>query len=72
MKCTNCGSEKIQKNIKWGGKGNTGNVGLRYSLLGAATVYSDLCLDCGEIVRTYIMEDTDKDWQIKRIKNIKK
>ncbi|WP_227836056.1 hypothetical protein [Clostridioides sp. ES-S-0001-02] len=63
---------KFKKILNGGGKGNAGNVGLRYSLLGVATVYSDLCLDCGEIVRTYIMENTDEDWQIKRIKNIKK
>ncbi|HBF2562754.1 TPA: hypothetical protein KN211_001210 [Clostridioides difficile] len=24
--------------------------------------YSDLCLDCGEIVRTYIKGETDRNW----------
>ncbi|WP_227851808.1 hypothetical protein [Clostridioides sp. ES-S-0123-01] len=27
-----------------------------------STIYSDLCLDCGEIVRTYIKGKTDRNW----------
>nr|WP_207712546.1 hypothetical protein [Clostridioides difficile] len=27
-----------------------------------STIYSDLCLDCGEIVRTYIKDNTDRNW----------
>ena len=30
--------------------------------LSVAQVYSDLCLDCKSLVRSYIKEDTDKNW----------
>lgn len=46
-----------------------GYVGLKYkngtgffSLTEVVQVYSDLCLDCGAILRSYIKEDTDKNW----------
>ncbi len=65
MKCPNCGSENIEKGIAWGKSAEAGNVGLKYQafiLVGVVQVYSDLCLDCGEIVRSFIKEDTDKKW----------
>lgn len=68
MKCPYCGSERIEKGIAWGKSAETGNVGLKYSnggffsIVGVAQAYSDLCLDCKSIVRTYIKEDTDKEW----------
>ena len=46
----------------------TGNVGLKYKTggflgaVGVVQVYSDLCLDCRTIIRSYIKEDTDKEW----------
>lgn len=65
MKCPHCGSENIETGISWGQNAETGNIGLCYKkliIIGVAQVYADLCLDCGEIVRMYIKEDTDKKW----------
>ncbi|MBR0156152.1 MAG: hypothetical protein IJM20_01350 [Clostridia bacterium] len=66
MKCPYCGSEHIEEHISWGKTIDTGCVGLRYTRgtlwTGIAQVYSDLCLDCGAIVRSYIQEDTKKEW----------
>lgn len=65
MKCPFCNSERIEEGIAWGKSGEAGNVGLKYKqsfLLGVVQVYSDLCLDCKSIVRSYIKEDTDKEW----------
>ena len=68
MKCPYCGSERIETEIAWGKSVDTGNVGLKFkskgilSATGVAQVYSDLCLDCSTIVRTYIKEDTDRKW----------
>lgn len=69
MKCPYCGSERIEESVAWGKTAETGSVGLRYSAfggflapVGVVGVYSDLCLDCGSIVRSYIKEDTDKNW----------
>ena len=67
MKCPFCGSENIETDVAWGKTAEVGNIGLKYksSFMGAkavAQVYSDLCLDCGTIVRSYIKEDTDKKW----------
>ncbi len=68
MKCPYCGSERIEKGIAWGKSAETGNVGLKFNtggffcIVAVANVYSDLCLDCKTILRSYIKEDTDKDW----------
>ena len=69
MKCPYCESERIEQGIAWGQSAETGNIGLKYSsgtgffsLVGVAQVYSDLCLDCKSILRTYIKQDTDKNW----------
>ena len=65
MKCQYCGSEKIETSVAWGKSAETGNVGLKYKsgfLVGVVQTYSDLCLDCGSIIRSYIKEDTDKKW----------
>ncbi len=69
MKCPYCGSQRIEQSVAWGKSSETGNVGLKYgvgsglfSLTGVVQVYSDLCLDCKTILRTYIKEDTNKDW----------
>ena len=69
MKCPYCGSERIESCISWGQTAEIGNVGLKYSsskglfgFIGVAEVYSDLCLDCKSIVRSYIKEDTNKYW----------
>ena len=66
MKCPHCGSEKIDVGVVWGKTaGVPGNVGLLYKagiFVGTAQVYSDLCLSCGSILRTYIKEDPDREW----------
>ena len=67
MKCPYCGSERIEIGVAWGKTSQTGNVGLKnhtgmLGMVGVAEVYSDLCLDCKSIVRSYIKDDTDKDW----------
>lgn len=67
MKCPYCGSENIEEGIAWGKSAEAGNVGLKYKggFLGntvVAQVYSDLCLDCKTILRSYIKEDTDHEW----------
>ena len=73
MACPFCGSERIEIGIAWGKlEAKGGNVGLKYTNgkgliapLGVAQAYSDLCLDCKTILRTYIKEDTDKNWVYK-------
>lgn len=69
VKCPYCESERIEEGIAWGKSAEAGNVGLKYNLgkgmfsvSGVVQVYSDLCLDCKSILRTYIKEDTDKNW----------
>lgn len=65
MKCPYCGSERVEQGIAWGKSVETGNVGLKYRAfiaVGVVQAYSDLCLDCRSILRTYIKEDTDKQW----------
>ena len=67
MKCPKCGSERIETGITWGYAMSTGtSIGLKYkdTQWGSrkANVFSDLCLDCGTIVSTYIKDTTDKEW----------
>lgn len=66
MKCPYCGSERIEEGIKWSQEFEVGNVGLEYKLgiirCGTSQVYSDLCLKCGTIIRTYIKDNTNKEW----------
>lgn len=68
MRCPYCGSERIDFGVAWGKSAETGNVGLKYSkhgffgITGVAQVYSDLCLNCKSILRTYIKEETNKNW----------
>ncbi len=68
MKCPFCGSERIEEGIAWGQTAEVGNIGLQYvdgkviKIVGTKEAYSDLCLDCKTIVRTYIKGETDKQW----------
>lgn len=68
MKCPYCNSEHIEEGIAWGRSSESGSVGLKYNSPGffpvtmIAQAYSDLCLDCKSIIRTYIKEETDKAW----------
>ncbi len=59
MECKNCGSKNIKTNIMWGLFAHPGAVGLHFgnNLTGTTIpLYSDLCLDCGEVSRTFINE----------------
>ena len=74
MKCPFCGSERIEQGRAWGKTAETGNIGLEYTkgkgllpFTAVAEVYSDLCLDCKTIVRTYIKDDTGKNWITKSL-----
>lgn len=74
MKCPNCGSENIEIGILTTGGIYAETIGLKYigdgkldkvinkTLPVQSIIYSDLCLDCGEIVRTYIKDNTNKKW----------
>ena len=69
MKCPYCGSTKIEVGIAWGKSAESGNVGLKYThgtgffgITAVAQVYSDLCLDCKSVLRSYIKEETNKSW----------
>lgn len=65
MKCPNCGSNHIEEGIVWGAREDGGRLGLEYKKFifeGIAQMYSDLCVDCGEVVRTYIKDYNDKKW----------
>jgi len=64
-KCPYCGSTNLETGIIWGPP-TTSAVGLWYKK-GKIThdteqVYSDLCLACGSIVRTYIKGNTYREW----------
>ena len=68
MKCLYCGSERIEEGVAWGKSMDPGNVGPTYQtglLTGVIQAYSDLCLDCGSLLHTYIKESTDKKWRKK-------
>ncbi|MBQ8578056.1 MAG: hypothetical protein IJ449_08885 [Clostridia bacterium] len=63
--CPYCGSHRIEKGIVWGKSAEGGHVGLKYNaglFTGIEKVYSDLCLDCGSVLRTYIKEDPEINW----------
>ncbi|MEM5770180.1 MAG: hypothetical protein AAGU32_18105 [Bacillota bacterium] len=65
MGCPYCGSEKIEVGVAWGKAVETGNVGLKYEsgfLVGVVQVYSDLCLNCGSLLRSYIKDSTPRQW----------
>lgn len=65
MKCPNCGSERIEGGVAIGKSAEAGNVGPKFSrgiIDGVAQLYCDICLNCGEVVRFFIKEDTDKKW----------
>jgi hypothetical protein len=65
MSCPHCDSTNIEKGISIGKSAEAGSVGPKFSsgiFTGVAQMYCDLCLDCGEITRFFIKEDTDKKW----------
>ena len=65
MKCPYCGSERIEVGIAWGKSADMGNIGLKYKegfFVGVSQVYSDLCLDCRTILRSYIRDNQNREW----------
>lgn len=65
MPCPNCNSTRIETGIAIGQSAEVGNIGPKYSkgIFGGVTqMYCDLCLDCGEILRLYIKDTTDRNW----------
>ena len=65
MTCPFCGSEAIEQGVAWGKAAEGGNVGLKYKtgiLTGVTQAYSDLCLGCGAILKTYIKDTTARNW----------
>lgn len=68
MNCLNCSSTNIKEGISIGQTAEAGYIGPNFKkgiLIGVAPMYCDLCLDCGEIIRFYIKENTDKKWYTK-------
>lgn len=65
MNCKNCKSSRIEEGVSIGKTAETGNIGPK-SKQGIFTyvsqMYCDLCLECGEIIRFYIKDDTDRKW----------
>ena len=65
MRCPCCGSERIEVGIAWGKSADIGNIGLKYKegfFVGVSQVYSDLCLDCRTILRSYIRDNPNREW----------
>jgi len=66
--CSNCGGNHIESGVAIGKSVETGNIGPKYNkglLVGVTQMYCDLCLDCGEILRFYIKDRTDRNWNKK-------
>jgi hypothetical protein len=64
--CSHCESDKIETSIAIGKSAEVGNVGPKYKanwlMMGVSQMYCDLCLDCGELIRFYIKDKTDRQW----------
>lgn len=68
MTCSKCGGTRIESGVAIGISADVGNVGPKYNsgiLVGVTQMYCDLCLDCGEILRFYIKDRTDRKWNKK-------
>lgn len=65
MNCSNCNGSRIEKGVSIGQSGEVGNIGpkSRKGIFDSVSqMYCDICLDCGELVRFYIKDDTDRKW----------
>ena len=64
MFCPYCGSQRIETGIMMS-DGGTNEVGLEHLkgiFVGTEDIYSDLCLDCGTIVRMYVKNPQSRNW----------
>jgi hypothetical protein len=67
MKCPFCNSEKIEVGVTVVDPFSGTPGGPKYRIKGrgrirTATMYSDFCLDCGSILKTYIDVPQDAHW----------
>ena len=65
MKCPHCSSENIEVGLRMFESLNGSPVGFRFSkglMSVVAQIHCDICKDCKTIVRSYIVESTDKKW----------
>jgi hypothetical protein len=68
MSCSNCGGTRIESGVAIGQSAEPGNIGPKYNngiFIGVTQMYCDICLDCGEILRFYIKDRTDRTWSKK-------
>ena len=65
-RCPHCGSQDIVADVIVGQTADAGRIGLGYKthflLTGTAALRTELCRQCGTVVRLYVKE-TGKDWQ---------
>lgn len=67
--CKNCEGEKIVEQVMIGKQGDAGYVGPKYKagiFAGTTPMYADICQNCGEINRLYVIEDTEMKWITKK------
>ena len=65
MKCPRCGSANIEQGVLIGQAAEVGVIGPEYRrgiFNAVAPMHCDICLDCGELTRFFIKEDTNKKW----------
>ncbi len=70
MKCMYCGSENITERIQASQSVEAGWVGLCFSkgfLIGSEPLLTDICLNCGTVVRMYV-DNPNQKWYIKKKK----
>lgn len=66
--CSNCNGNRIESDVAIGQNAEVGNIGPKYNkgiFIGVTQMYCDICLDCGEILRFYIKDRTDRNWNKK-------
>ena len=67
--CKNCESDSITEGVLLGNQGDFGAVGPKYhaGIFSSITkMYVDICNDCGEINRMYVVEDKKLNWVTKK------
>lgn len=66
--CPRCGGKKVESEVAIGLSNETGNIGPKFNkgiFVGEVQMYCDLCTDCGEIIRFYIKDLTERKWNKK-------